>query len=245
VGEEDFDAFYSSAVHRLSGHLYLLTGDREEAVDCVQEAFERAWLRWDTVRHADSPEAWVRTVVRRLAVSRWRRLRNATTPWQRHAGGDEAHAAPDSGSADRVALVAALQRLPAAQRTAVVLHHLVDLDVAAVVDETGASVSAVKSQLSRGRRRLAELLGETAVGTTTTPAGRTGRWTDESARQLEGPAGGRRRVGAPVRAARTRGAAVGRAAPYAAPPGGRVGRGDGSGRRGRHGRSCAGAAAPT
>ena len=57
VHEEDFDAFYASTVHRLTGQLSLLTGDREEARDCVQEAFERAWLRWDTVRRADSPEA--------------------------------------------------------------------------------------------------------------------------------------------------------------------------------------------
>ena len=113
--EEDFDAFYASTVHRLSGQLYLITGDRDEAGDCVQEAFERAWLRWDAVRAADSPEAWVRTVARRLAVSRWRRVRNAATAWQRHGGPEDAagHAA---SSADRVALVAALQRLPGAQR---------------------------------------------------------------------------------------------------------------------------------
>ena len=158
--EEDFDAFYASTVHRLSGQLFLLTGDREEARDCVQEAFERAWLRWDVVSRADAPEAWVRTVARRLAVSRWRRVRNAVTAWQRYGGADD-HAGADAASPDRVALVAALQQLSEAQRTAVVLHHLCDLDVAAVARETGASVPAVKSQLSRGRQRLAVLLGET------------------------------------------------------------------------------------
>ncbi len=161
VHEEDFDVFYASTVHRLSGQLSLITGDREEARDCVQEAFERAWLRWHDVRLANSPEAWVRTVARRLAVSRWRRMRNAATAWQRKGTDLGGHLeGPDSGSPDRMALVAALLQLPEVQRTAIVLHHLCDLDVAAVAEETGATLSAVKSRLSRGRQRLAELLGE-------------------------------------------------------------------------------------
>lgn len=163
--EADFDAFYTSCAHRLTGQLYLLTGSRAEAEDCVQEAFERAWLRWGQVSQADSPEAWVRTVARRLAVSRWRRTRNAMTAWGRRAVPDELEG-HDESSSDRVALVDALQQLPDSQRTAIVLHHLCDLDVAAVSRETGQSLSAVKSQLSRGRQRLADLLDAPAPSTT-------------------------------------------------------------------------------
>ncbi len=165
--QNDFDAFYNGSVNKLAGQLYLVTGDREEARDCVQEAFERAWLRWDTVRHADAPEAWVRTVARRLAVSRWRKARNALTAWQRESGGSEdgfvRGGDPGAGSTDRLALVAALQQLPVAQRTAIVLHHLCDLDVNAVAAETGATASAVKSQLARGRRTLAGLLDDPRI----------------------------------------------------------------------------------
>ena len=42
----------------------------------------------------------------------------------------------------------------------IVLHHLADLSVAQVAEETGASVSAVKQQLVRGRAALAGLLEE-------------------------------------------------------------------------------------
>lgn len=173
--EDDFDAFYTSCAHRLAGQLYLLTGSRPEAEDCVQEAFERAWLRWGQVSKADSPEAWVRTVARRLAVSRWRRTRNAMTAWNRRAVPDEVDG-HDQSSSDRLALVEALQQLPPAQRTAIVLHHLCDLDVVAVSRETGQTPSAVKSQLSRGRQRLADLLGvparTTHHATRQTPNGR-------------------------------------------------------------------------
>jgi len=49
---------------------------------------------------------------------------------------------------------AALRRLSVEQRTALVLHHLCDLDVQAVAAETGASVTTVTSRLSRGRAAL-------------------------------------------------------------------------------------------
>lgn len=66
---------------------------------------------------------------------------------------------PDPPSDDHLALVAALRQLPERQRVAIVLHHLADLTVEQVAAETGASSSAVKAQLVRGRTALAELLG--------------------------------------------------------------------------------------
>jgi RNA polymerase sigma-70 factor, ECF subfamily len=150
----EFDAFYALSATRVMHQLVLLTGDVAEAEDVVQEAFERAWLRWSTVRDLESPEAWVRTVSRRLAGSRWRRMRNAGVAWRRHG--------PPAGQPelepDHVALIAALATLPQAQRVSIVLHHLADLSVAQVAEETGASVSAVKQQLVRGRAALAGLL---------------------------------------------------------------------------------------
>lgn len=146
-----YDAFYLACANRLSQQLYLLTGDREEARDCVQEALERAWIRWSSVSRLADPEAWVRTVARRLSISRWRKARNATLAWRR-SGAEEAAAPPDSS--DRAQLVTALRALPEVQRTALVLHHLCDLDVATVAAETGVSQSTVTTRLSRGRQAL-------------------------------------------------------------------------------------------
>ena len=63
--------------------------------------------------------------------------------------------APDEA---RIALVAALRRLPEAQRRALVLHHLCDLPVHAVAREVGAPEGTVKARLARGREALAALL---------------------------------------------------------------------------------------
>jgi RNA polymerase sigma-70 factor (ECF subfamily) len=155
MDEAEFDDFYTSSFGRVVGQLYALTGDREEARDCVQEAFVRAWSRRESLARAEHPEAWVRTTAYRLAVSRWRRLRLARRPIDR-ALSPALQTEPADES--RVALLAALGRLPEDQRRALVLHHLCDLSVEAVAREVGAPAGTVKARLSRGRAALAALL---------------------------------------------------------------------------------------
>ena len=80
----DFDALYRSCRDRLVTQLVALTGDRAEALDLVQEAFVRAWMRWDRISNYEDPEGWLRRVAYNLAVGRWRRSRRiilrATVP---------------------------------------------------------------------------------------------------------------------------------------------------------------------
>lgn len=151
----EFDDFYTTSFARVTGQLYAMIGDRDEAQECVQEAFVRAWAHRRRLDRAEHPEAWVRTTAYRLAVSRWRRSRLAHRPADR-ALAPALHTEPADES--RVALVAALQRLPEAQRQALVLHHLCDLPVHAVAREVGAPEGTVKARLSRGRATLAALL---------------------------------------------------------------------------------------
>ncbi|MEU5668682.1 SigE family RNA polymerase sigma factor [Streptomyces longwoodensis] len=154
---QEFDAFYAASFSRLTGQLYAMTGDWSEAQDVVQEAFVRAWDRRRTFDLGDAPEAWIRTTARRLAISRWRRLARGLHLAGRH------HREPrtvEPPTEEYLMLVVALRDLPEAQRTAMVLHHMCDLSIEQVATETGASVSAVKSRLARGRTALATRLGD-------------------------------------------------------------------------------------
>lgn len=160
MGPEEFDRLYHAAAPRLIGQVYAMCGSRSEAEDVVQEAFERAWQHRDRIDADRAPEAWVRTTAMRLAVSRWRRSRNALTAWSRRGVREErVHAEPFDP-----ALVAALNALPEAQREAVVLHHLADLSVAQISLELGVPEGTVKARLSRGRTALATLLAPASEG---------------------------------------------------------------------------------
>jgi len=59
-----------------------------------------------------------------------------------------------------MALMAAMRRLPAAQREAIALHYLADLPINEVATATGVPVGTVKARLSRGRAALAVLLAD-------------------------------------------------------------------------------------
>lgn len=157
----DFDAFYEGSRTRLTHQMYAMTGNLADAQECVQEAYTRAWQRWSTVKSADNPEAWLRTVAWRIAASRWRKTKNGFAAMARHG---RPPPVPEP-SPDSVALVAALRQLPEVQRRAIVLHHLVDLSVEDVARETSSPVGTVKARLARGRAALAEILREPAIET--------------------------------------------------------------------------------
>ena len=151
---DGFDEFYRGSRQRLLGFVYALTGDLAEAQDAVQEAYIRAWQRWSTVSAYEEPEAWVRVVASRIAVSRWRSLRSRARAYLRH-GANESVPGPDTAT---VEVVTALRRLPEEQRTAIALYYLVGMPVAEVARQTAAPVGTVKARLSRGRVALAGLL---------------------------------------------------------------------------------------
>lgn len=167
--DDDYRAYYAAAFPRLVGQVYLLTGDLGEAQDVVQEAFIRGWARRRRFADGDTPDAWIRTVARRLAVSRWRSARAALAAWRRHGPAAEVPG-PDVATP---LIVAALQRLPEDQRRAIVLHHLCDLSIDQVAAEVGAPAGTVKARLSRGRAALRALLeaDEPGAGDRSEPGG--------------------------------------------------------------------------
>ncbi len=151
----EFDALYDASYARLVHQIHAMTGDRDGAEESVQEAFARAWAKRRTFAEVHHPEAWLRTVAYRLAVSRWRSLSRGRRTADRALEPERSSRGPDE---NHVALMSALDRLPADQRRALVLHHLCDLSVAQVADEVGAPVGTVKARLSRGRTALHQLL---------------------------------------------------------------------------------------
>jgi RNA polymerase sigma-70 factor (ECF subfamily) len=152
--EDAFEHFYGATQRRMLRVLLAVTGDVQEAQDCVQEAYVRAAVSWKRVGQHDSPEAWVRRVAMNLAYDGLRRRRVRLLAFRRQRA-PEPVAPPSETSLD---VVRALRQLPRAQQEVVVLHHLLDLSVDAVALELRRPPSTVKTQLVRARLRLAELL---------------------------------------------------------------------------------------
>jgi RNA polymerase sigma-70 factor (ECF subfamily) len=144
---------FEASYRRLVGQLYGVCGDLVEAEEVVAEAFARAVQHQRTFARLDNPEAWLRTVAVNVSRSRFRGR-------QRAAARGRAEVHPPTLGEDRLLLVAALRRLPAAQREAIALHYLADLPVHEVAEATGVPVGTVKARLSRGRVALAALVAD-------------------------------------------------------------------------------------
>jgi RNA polymerase sigma-70 factor (sigma-E family) len=153
-----FGEFVAARTHALMRLAYLLTGDRHAAEDLLQSALAKTAAKWRSLRHED-PEAYVRTVMLREQVSRWRRLRRyRETPVAdalEVAGPD-----PNDQTALRLAMRGALLRLPPAHRAVLVLRYYEDLDEAQVAAALGCSVGTVRSRTHRAVARLRKMLPE-------------------------------------------------------------------------------------
>jgi RNA polymerase sigma factor (sigma-70 family) len=136
--------------------VYGLTGDYGEAQDVVHETFARALTTSTNFDELDNPRAWLSVVALNLSRSAARRRRVHDRLVR--SGRLTAPLPAPGMSPDRVAVVAALQRVSQRLREAVVLHYLVDLPVDEVASILGITASAVRSRLQRGREELAVLL---------------------------------------------------------------------------------------
>jgi RNA polymerase sigma-70 factor (sigma-E family) len=123
--QESFREFVANRSSALLKTAVLLSGgDRHAGEDLLQNALLKAAGRWHRI---DEPEAYVRQVLYRQQVSRWR------LKWPRRelsvAEPPESAAGPDASGAAELRLVmrGALARLTARQRTVLVLRYLEDL----------------------------------------------------------------------------------------------------------------------
>ena len=151
------------AVYRYLRHLLR----NDPAVDDLfQDAYLRAFRSLEWFRGESSPTTWMLTIARNTALNRIRRLKTERT-WTTVT--DEPPEVPDLGAeAEQEAmslrartdqrLQAALERLPVAQREAVLLYYGEDQPIDEVARITRRTANTVKSDLRRARLALKALL---------------------------------------------------------------------------------------
>lgn len=171
-----FDALveeYSSQVYNLA---LRITGSREEAEDCVQEAFLRAYAALPRFRGRAAFSTWLYRVALNVACDAARRRRRAPLAVSELATGEDPapdldrplgeglpprRESPEEGAIlhqRRRVILEAIQRLPEHQRAVLVLYDLQGFSYEEIARITGARVGTVKSRLSRARLALRDLL---------------------------------------------------------------------------------------
>jgi RNA polymerase sigma-70 factor (sigma-E family) len=152
TGYADFEEFVVARRDALLRTAYLLTGDHHDAEDLVQSALIKVVPKWARIQ--DRPEGYVRQVLARESVNRWRgrRWREVSTDVLPEAMQHDSAGSADSD--DRIALLEDLRRLSPRQRAVLVLRYFDDLTEADTAAALGISVGTVKSHARDALARL-------------------------------------------------------------------------------------------
>lgn len=153
----DFAQLVATESRGLVAAVTAIVGDRHQAEEIVQDAFERCYRRWRKVSKLDRPGAWVRRVAINAAISSGRRTTSERRAVDRLGAraGTEAGTGPDPLDALADAGIwAEVRALPKDQASAIALRYGADLSVDEVAETLQVTVAAAKSLLHRGRAAL-------------------------------------------------------------------------------------------
>lgn len=159
--EADFERLYQTSYGRILGTLTAMLGDRAAAEDCCQDAFERAYRKWDTWQPIAPAEAWVHRIAINAAVSYRRKMKlREVGEVIRRIGRPEGPPDPQE-EIERRDLALALAKLPAKQAAAIVLRHYHGYTNRAIAQALGIPERTVASRLAIAKQRLRGMLSQT------------------------------------------------------------------------------------
>jgi RNA polymerase sigma-70 factor, ECF subfamily len=170
----------------LLAHCYRMLGSLDEAEDLVQETYLRAWRSYDTFEGRSSPRTWLHRIATNACLSALEQRTRRALPSGLGGPAEDPDGMPAPAEPEvawlepvpdtlvtfetqdpatiftardsvRLALVAALQYLPARQRAVLLLREVLGFSAGEVATMLGTSTAAVKSALQRARARLDEV----------------------------------------------------------------------------------------
>jgi RNA polymerase sigma factor (sigma-70 family) len=138
-----------------------LTGSRFEAEDLVQDTLARAVAAAASFRKGGNLRSWLFTIMHNAFISSVRARRAA----ERELDDDVLELSQAPTQLDRLEVrdvLAALARLPEAQRAALVLIALEDFSYSEAARVLGVPLGTLMSRLARGREALRRAMSEEA-----------------------------------------------------------------------------------
>ncbi|HEY5858814.1 MAG TPA: sigma-70 family RNA polymerase sigma factor [Actinomycetota bacterium] len=142
-----FETFYEAEAQTLFRRLWLVTGNRAEAEEVMQDAFLKVWERWDRVGGMDEPVAYLYRTAMNLFRKRYRRAMLSV----RRTVGLAPSVDEFSEADDRQVVRHVLATLPPRQRAALVLTEMLGFMSKEAGDALGVTDATIRSLTRHGR----------------------------------------------------------------------------------------------
>jgi len=149
-----FESFFEIEHERLFGALLVVTGNRSDAEELMQEAFTRLWARWDLVQSLANPTGYLYRTGMNLLRMRRRRARALVRRTLPGRAGRDAFEEVEVRADVRRALAGLAER----QRAALVLTELLRFPADEAARILGVRPSTVRSLATQARAALRKAL---------------------------------------------------------------------------------------
>jgi RNA polymerase sigma-70 factor, ECF subfamily len=161
IGIEYLDGLYSYAL--------MLSRNRADAEDLVQETYVRAMQAMSRLRPDSNIKSWFFTILRNVWLNELRKRRRGPQPVDPAMDDGFANEMVEPSKSsyelyvrklEREQVQAAIQKLPVDSREVIVLREYEELSYQEIASILGCPVGTVMSRLARARSKLRELLSD-------------------------------------------------------------------------------------
>ena len=162
MDEGQFSALYEKYANDVLRFSFFYLGDRQQAEDVTQDVFVRLLTHAPDLAPGKE-KAWLLKVAMNRCRDIWR------AAWVKRVvlGSPAMELTPAPGrledSLERQELLAAVRKLPADFRDAVLLHYYQGYAINEIAEMLNVPEGTISSRLSRGRKKLQEILKESDV----------------------------------------------------------------------------------
>jgi RNA polymerase sigma factor (sigma-70 family) len=147
--------------HRLYRLACTMLGDPSEAQDAVQEVFIRLWDKRNSLEQVRNMEAFAVTITKNHCTDRLRKPRTDLSEQDEHRASSNPDPEQTTEMSDSARLIYQLiQHLPQQQRLVMHLRDIEQLDYTEIETCTGLSREAIRTNLSRARKKIRTLFIE-------------------------------------------------------------------------------------
>ncbi len=142
-----FESFFEAESRTLFRRLWLVTGNRAEAEEIMQDAFLKLWERWDRVQTVDDPTAYLYRTAMNVFRRRYQRGLMSVKRVVGVGPGVDEFARAD----ERQLVRKALSELSPRQRAALVLTEMLGFSAKEAAYALGVRASTVRALAFQGR----------------------------------------------------------------------------------------------
>ena len=151
--------YFTQEVRACEDRMYTLAlgivRNEADAADVMQDAILKAYCNLEQLKDRKKFQSWMLSIVHNTAIEFLRKRRNTVDIDERF---DLEAPHPGVDTATRLTVWEAIEQLKLPYRSVIILFYYDGYSVGQIAQVTATSAAAVRQQLSRGRRMLAQLL---------------------------------------------------------------------------------------